>query len=168
MTEQELVTKLEECFIYNSETGEISWKVCAGRWKTIPVGTIVGYVNKNDGRKYLRFNDKLYSIHRLAWLFTHGRWPNGEIDHIDGNPLNNRIDNLRDVDSATNKENTISARKNNKCNLLGVSFHSQTGKFRARIQVGGKQKHIGLFDTPEEAHAAYITAKRKLHKGCTI
>lgn len=105
--------------------------------------------------------------HRLAWLYVYGEWPNGDIDHIDGDRLNNRIANLRDVSRRVNLENQRRPKACNKSGFLGVkTFRDQ--RFQARIQVRGVQLHLGTFDTPHEAHAAYVAAKRNLHQGCTL
>ena len=104
---------------------------------------------------------KKRAAHRLAWLYMTGEWPADEIDHIDGDPTNNRFANLREANSAENKQNMRRARSGSKSGLLGVSPHQ--GKWQARIHICGKVKRLGLFKTPEEAHLAYLTAKRELH-----
>jgi hypothetical protein len=104
--------------------------------------------------------------HRLAWLHFYGEWPVGDIDHINGNRDDNRISNLRDVPHAVNGENRRKPHRNNVCGLLGVGFFR--GKWRARISYRGALHALGSFDRPEQAHNAYIEAKRLLHKGCTI
>ena len=110
-----------------------------------------------------------YWAHRLAWLFVYGNNPSDQIDHINGDATDNRISNLRIVTSAINSQNLHSAHPNNKYSgLLGVSWHPQTGKWAARIQVDGRQISLGLYFNPQDAHSAYLEAKRKLHIGCTI
>lgn len=108
--------------------------------------------------------------HRLAWVHVHGSWPAGDIDHINGDKLDNRIANLRDVTRSVNKENMRSARGDNKVGLLGVHVRRQntTRPYVASIRVSGKLIHLGAHNTPEAAHAAYLEAKRRLHSGCTI
>lgn len=118
-------------------------------------GYLLGSV---DGRQYL--------VHRLAWLYANGAWPNGDIDHINGQRTDNRIENLRDVPRRINQENIRFARSHSKTGLLGVS--PKDGRYRARINVHGRAVYIGKFDTAEKAHHAYLEAKRKLHDGCTI
>lgn len=107
-----------------------------------------------------------YTEHRVIWALRHGAWPLGVIDHVNGTKTDNRISNLRDVSRRVNNENKTRARTDNKLGLLGVE---QRGKsFRASIQANGRIHKIGTFPTAEAAHAAYLTAKRKLHEGCTI
>jgi len=89
------------------------------------------------------------------------------LDHINGVRSDNRLENLRDASDTLNAENKHVAQKNSKTGLLGVTVHDAT-HFRARIQVKGCYADLGLFKTPEAAHAAYIKAKRLLHEGCTI
>jgi hypothetical protein len=99
----------------------------------------------------------------------YGKWPEGEIDHINGNKADNRICNLRDVDRSTNQQNAKKAQSNNKsAGLLGVSLHKSRNKFRAQITYDKKRHHIGYFDTAELAYAAYLSEKRRRHAGCTI
>lgn len=108
----------------------------------------------------------MYLAHRLAWLFSNGQWPSQVIDHIDGNPQNNRIANLRDASIQANQENQRRAQRSNRSSgLLGSHFDAQTGRWMAKISVMNKTIHIGRYDTPQEAHTAYVSAKRNLHKG---
>jgi hypothetical protein len=107
-----------------------------------------------------------YAAHRLAWLYVHGEWPKQDIDHINGDKLDNRISNLRDVSTRTNTENRRTAMSNNKSKLLGVRKMGK--KWAAHIGTNGRTRYLGSFLTPEEAHAAYLVAKRELHAGCTI
>lgn len=85
---------LESLFEYDKETGDLTWKV-----KTSPrtnIGDIAGYTNKSDGYRMLCVNSTYYSAHRIAWYLYHKQDPFGKkIEHIDGNPLNNSINNLK-------------------------------------------------------------------------
>ena len=137
--------------------------------KRVKVNSLAGTVRKQDGgRLHIAFRGKRYLAHRLAWLFVYGKWPEGVIDHLNGNSLDNRISNLRDVSNTVNSQNQRKSRSDNQAGFLGVSWHSRTRKFLAQIQINGVKTHLGLFTTPEEAHAAYLAAKRKYHEGCTI
>lgn len=156
---------LRKSLEYNPETGEFRWKISAGRARA---GSPAGTVDKSRGRLHIQFQGKLNLGHRLAWLLTYGKWPEKVIDHLDGNPLNNRISNLRDVSNSVNSQNQRKANSDNKTGLLGVSFHKRDGKFHAQIYANGKKKRLGYFPTAELAHAAYLAAKREIHAGCTI
>lgn len=156
---------LMDALDFNPETGVFVWKkptsnrVRAGR--VAGRVTVIGYVA-------IGIYGKLYSAHRLAWLWVYGEWPKNELDHIDHNRQNNAINNLRNVTRSQNNENRITAQSNNIVGLLGVSFLKDTRKYQARIQINGKQKKIGYFPTAEEAHAAYVKEKRANHATCTI
>lgn len=157
------VEKLREVFSYDAETGILTWRDRVGN---VAAGSVAGRIT-NKGYIQIGVCGKRYMAHRLAWAYVHGYWPNGDIDHIDGDRLNNRIANLRDVSRAVNSQNERRARSSNKsCGLLGVS--ASLSKWRALIRVDGKKLYIGTFDTPKAAHEAYLSAKRELHEGCTI
>jgi hypothetical protein len=94
--------------------------------------------------------------HRLAWFYVYGQWPVADIDHINGNTKDNRIDNLREATRSQNLGNR-KINKNNKTGLKGV-YLDYRGKYRAQITAGGnsKTKYIGSFTTAQEAHTAYM------------
>lgn len=97
-----------------------------------------------------------------------GDWPEGEIDHIDGNKVNNRFANLRLADHTLNVQNVRAPRAHNNGGHLGASLDKRSGKWRGVITVGGRSRYLGTFATPQEASAAYLEAKRLLHPGCTL
>ena len=101
--------------------------------------------------------------HRVAWAMTYGRWPEGVIDHINGERDDNRIDNLRDVSVQANAQNTRSTSRN-PTGLRGVAYRRAGAKrYSARIVVDGRCRWLGSYATAEEAHAAYLVAKSELH-----
>lgn len=160
--------QLQGILSYNPKTGAFQYRVKRGAQNA---GTVAGG-KMVRGNWSIGINYKRYSAHRLAWLYMTGIWPENEIDHIDGNPLNNRWDNLREVTGAQNKQNYRRPRIDNKSGYLGVYLHGKnkngSDRWRARINLDGKAVHLGLFDTPQEAHAAYVEAKRKLHAFGTL
>ena len=116
----------------------------------------------NSGYKQGKILGVVYLAHRVAWAMAHGVWPTGEIDHVNGNRTDNRASNLRQASRAENCRNAgISVR--NSSGLKGVSWDSQTGKWRAQIRTGSSSTSLGRFSTPEEAHAAYCAAAQKHH-----
>lgn len=121
-----------------------------------------------EGYWRIWINGRHYAAHRLAWLFVYGKWPDGEVDHIDGAKNNNRIKNLRVTTKAGNQQNQRKARKDNKSGLLGVYWRPDTEKWRATIQTNKKRISLGNFDSADLAYEAYIKAKRRLHSTCTI
>lgn len=116
------------------------------------------------GQRYfhLSINNKRYMKHKLVFFIHHGYAPK-IIDHIDGNTLNNNIQNLREADKFQNRWNA-KVRKQSSIGLKGVTYHPQTKKFRARISCKYKIYSLGLYKTKEEAHQAYCKASLELHK----
>lgn len=146
-------------FVYDEHSGEFFWsdtQTPAFRGKR------AGSFDK-DGYILLTLKYKKFRAHRVAWMFKYGEWPVGVIDHIDGNPANNRISNLRDVSASVNSQNQVSAGRVTSTGLLGA-FKCRD-KFSASIKVHGKRTYLGVFDTAELAHAAYMNAKAKVHAG---
>jgi hypothetical protein len=156
--------RLKELFDYDKITGVFV------RIKSVSNTKVGDVVKKKDSHGHLqvRIDGKQYSAHRLVWLFLFGKWPSGQIDHINGVRSDNRLENLRDVNATINAQNIHNARSDSKTKLLGAAFHKASGKYVAQISVDKKIKHLGLFSTPEEAHQQYLAAKRNLHVGCTI
>ena len=145
--------QLKEIVRYNPRTGA---------FRLIASGKPIGGKSSHGTYKYIRIriNAHSYYAHRLAWLYVHGVWPK-LIDHINGNGLDNRLNNLR---VATHTQNHINSKRyaNNKVGLKGVSI-GNAGRFRATTKHRGKQILIGHFDNPQDAHAAYINKVRQLH-----
>lgn len=100
--------------------------------------------------------------HHAAWIIYFGKGPENQIDHIDRNPENNAISNLRE---ATNSQNSFNktAQRNNKLGIKGVSFRKDRGKYQASICAGGVRKNLGLFNTPDQASDAYQKASKSAH-----
>lgn len=105
---------------------------------------------------------KFVSAHRVVWLIIHGRLPINQIDHINGDRTDNRFCNLRE---ATNSENAQNRKLSimNSSGYTGVSWHKRKSKWVARVGINYRRMSLGNYDTPEEAYAAYLSAKKKLH-----
>lgn len=160
--------QLREVIHYDQSTGVFTRKVrLAQRHQVGDRADTEITTEKMRGYRRVSLYGERYLAHRLAWVYVYGVWPTKHIDHINGNRGDNRIENLREADDRLNLENLHSAKVTNVSRLLGVQRH-HLGRWRARIQVNGKLVHLGLYDTPEEAHQAYLKAKRELHEGCTI
>jgi len=151
--------ELRSLVSYDPETGEF-----------IRLSTGSAISVRPDSEGYVGFSvaGQKDRAHRWAWLYMTGEWPLEDIDHIDGVRSNNAFRNLRAVSRVTNSQNQRRARSNNKTGLLGAHWHAAAGKFTAQISVRGKRTHLGLFATAEDAHAAYVEAKRRLHAGGTL
>ena len=151
--------ELRAAFSYNPKTGV---------FVRLSTGRNAGHA-KDNGYLHFDVNGRKYGAHRLAWLYVTGEWPVGDVDHIDGVRDNNRFSNLRDVSRTVNLQNLRAAKSHNKSTgLLGAYFHKQTGRYTSRIRVNGKDRHLGMFSTAQEAHAAYLAAKRSDHPGSML
>ena len=148
---------LKEILDYDPETGIFRWKVSR---QGIRIGAEAGNLRK-EGYRRIAVNGKSYFAHRLVWLYIHGKFPDNCIDHINGIKDDNRIANLRE---ATNQQNLFNRGKykNNTSGHKGVSFHKPANKFQAKIRINRKLKHLGYFDSKEEASAAYQKVAKKL------
>lgn len=153
-----------ELFHYDQETGIIIWIVSK---KGLKAGSYAGYID-SAGYRIIRIKGRNYKAHRLAWLLAYHFFPSLDIDHINGDRSDNRIENLRQVTNSENQQNQRIARKDNKTGMLGVCFHEHSKKFNARIKLNGKQISLGYFETAAEAHEKYLHAKRQFHPACTI
>jgi hypothetical protein len=155
--------QLKEFLEYDKETGVFIRKI---DWYKSKKGDIAG---TDDGRGYKKIwiLGKKYLLHRLAWLYVYGKFPDNDIDHINGNPSDNRIENLRDVSKSCNLQNQSRMHKNNKSGMLGVVAHY--GKYRAQLTIKGITLKSKRFESKEEAHAEYIKMKRFYHgENCMI
>lgn len=142
--------RLKELLDYSPETGEFVWKVTKGsraiageKAGKTPCG-IHGYV-------FIRIDRKAYRAHQLAWLYVHGYFPDTDIDHINRVRHDNRIANLRVVSRSLNALNNGAA-----------GFSRSRDKWRAYITVDGRQRHLGIFETEQEASYAHRRAKEQL------
>jgi hypothetical protein len=151
------IDRLKEVLFYNPQTGQMSWRVPRGR---VRAGDLITCLN-SAGYIVVRVDNTLMRAHRVAWAMTYGFWPQ-EIDHINGNRSDNRIENLRECTRQQNMKN-LKKGKYNKSGLKGVSWHAACAKWQAHIKADGKNFYLGLFETKEEAHDAYIQASNKLH-----
>jgi len=150
---------LKSILSYDPETGLFLWKEKKqGRKKN----KIAGH-QRIDGYVELEINYKRFLAHRLAFYYIYGIFPKEDIDHVNGIKNDNRFLNLRTANRSENMQNVKNHRKDNKSGFLGVSFNKQYGKYVAQLVLNKKHVHISFHDNPENAHEAYIEAKRKLH-----
>ena len=158
------IVELRSVFAYSPLTGEIRRNDLPSR----PNCLATTKESAHRLRLSVNYKKKAILAHRLAWALHTGSWPNGEIDHINGDESDNRLVNLRDTSKSVNQQNKRNPRSDNKSGFMGVCWHKGAGKWRAQITVNGKVIYLGLYETTEAAHAAYLRAKRELHQGCTI
>lgn len=152
---------IKSVFHYNN--GHLFW---LGKRKGAPKNKPVGSL-AHGGYLHCMLDGKHYLIHRLVFLYFNGYLPEN-VDHINGNRADNRIENLRAVTKKGNQQNMRKAFSTSKSGLLGAFLSGKTNKWFSCICTAGKRVHLGTFNSPEEAHEAYIKAKRELHKTCTI
>jgi hypothetical protein len=156
------VDTIKEVLDYNQETGTFTWKVRTAQ--RIKIGDIAGSISKSaTSFGYLRIKlfGKSYLAHRLAWLITYGSFPNGILDHIDGDKLNNSIKNLREVTRKENMQNT-KLREDNTSGFNGVYFHQQRKKWVAYITEDNKMIYLGIFKNKEDAISKRIEADKAI------
>lgn len=168
--DQLTVEYLKSILEYHPATGEFTWLPRdSNRFKPSLVGTPAGYPKmKGRGKIYhhISIREKSYLRSRLAFFYMEGRWPEGVIDHKDGDSLNDSWGNLRDIDHVSNCENRKGRNRGKVVDApLGVSWNRFTEKYVARIGHKGKLLNLGGFDSAEEAEKVYIEAKRRLHGG---
>ena len=168
---------LKTLFLYDPETGDLIWKErplshfatknAQGVINSKCAGKVAGYKsflkNGDPCTIQVRFDTKLYKAHRIVWILLVGPIPPEMIiDHIDGNPFNNKLSNLR---LATVSQNAMNRgpQKNNTSGYKGVFFFKRDKSWQAQITISGKRKHLGYFDTPELAYSAYLSAEKVLY-----
>lgn len=160
MKKELTIERVRELFIYDSDTGCVTYRVRRGRIRAgTPAGSlkVTGYVEVHvDGHMVRRA--------RLAWALMHGRWPEHVIDHINHNRSDDRITNLRDVTHTENQRNQSGVRRNNTSGCVGVSFHKKKRRYAATIYVNGKSVFLGEFRDLESAIAARKRGK-EIHHG---
>lgn len=152
--------ELCEFFSYDKEDGILRWKkITTTRVKSgFPAGSL-----KKDGYIHVQLNGAEYLAHRIIWCMIAGEWPSEEIDHEDLDGSNNKWANLRQASPTQNRWNQ-GIKKSNTSGYKGVYFQKFSGKWMARIRVGEKQRlYLGIFDSPEEAGAAYNKAALQYH-----
>ncbi len=147
--------RLKELLHYDPETGHFTWVVAR---KGCRLSRSAGYT-RHDGYVCIRVDRQLYLAHRLAWIYMTGEWPANDLDHIGGDPTDNRWCNLRAATRAQNNLNT-KRRSDNASGYKGVFWSTQKQRWVARIHIDGKPKHLGSFKVAEDAYAAYCEAAK--------
>ena len=146
---------LDELFIFDSTIGFFN-RVSRGRAKA---GSRAGFVDVHGYRRICVSGVKLYE-HHLVWFYIHGEWPT-ELDHKDGDRSNNAFSNLRLADRSENNFNA--ERPVGASGLRGAYLDKRTMRWYSHIQLRGQVIHLGMFDSAEEAHQAFMTAVDRYH-----
>lgn len=145
---------LKSILHYDKNTGMFTWIKSSNR--KIRLGVEAGWMDSSSGYKRMKLLGKTYLQHRLAWLYSYGTWPSKEIDHIDGDVLNNSLTNLRDVYHYENMKNKKGHRGGR---LFGCYFDKVNNKWKAQLIFNKKRIFIGRYDLEKTAHEAYISMK---------
>ena len=161
------VARLRDLVHYESTTGVFTLRVDVSHIRKAGRRIdVVKHGRRSSGYRSVNILGRRFLAHRLAWALHFGEWPAHSVDHLNGERSDNRIANLRCATSATNAQNQRTHHANSKTGVMGV--HIDKGRYRAQITVNGSTKQVGVFDTVDEAHAAYLEAKRRYHPGCVI
>lgn len=156
-------SELQALLAYDPGTGVLTWKRRSGNpaFNARAAGKAAGHAKSDKNTSYINIavEGKFYKGHRVAWAIHYGTWPDHEIDHIDGDGLNNRITNLRDVPSAINKRNAR-MRSDNSTGYTGV-YRTRHGRWQASLRINGRQIHIGHYRTAEDAADARRAAQNE-------
>lgn len=158
----ELLNDIKTHLSYDRNTGLFLW--LTNRGGKARAFTYAGYKDP-DGYTRIQYNKKSWLAHHLAWFYIYGTLPDTDIDHINEIKTDNRPRNLRKVFGSIQNLNKSKPRADNKSTgLKGVTVNKQKHQERyvAAITLHGKRKYLGIFDTPEEAHSAYLVAKKDL------
>jgi len=157
------IERLRQLLAYDPDTGKFKWRasetMCGtrnSRWAGRPALT----GKHRQGYLQGRIDGKHVFAHRVAWALHYGMWPSSHIDHIDHDPSNNRIENLREVSSAENARN-MSKMKNNSSGITGVYWCKAFGKWNAKIRINRKLINLGRFSEFEDAVRCRKAAEAK-------
>lgn len=152
--------ELKKRLHYNPDTGIFIW-IKPSKHHSELLDKEAGTIQTSRGKSYrtIGIDGKVYLAHRLAWLFFYG-WMPKQIDHKNGNSLDNPILNLRE---ANNYQNTQNHTRTTKKNGLPTGVTMLGDKYRSRITAYKKVYYLGVFKTSKEASEAYLSARDELH-----
>jgi hypothetical protein len=162
---------LHHLFGYNPEEGILYWLPrpqsmfktyrTFKAWNSKNAG-MPAYTAVNKGYHYGRTMGNTFMAHRVIWLLQTGKWPDSEVDHIDGDRSNNKWENLR---LATHSQNNMnkSALSNNTSGVKGVFWNKRIQKWQSQIGLNGKRIHLGYYENIKDAAAAYASASLRYH-----
>lgn len=170
------VKTLRKLLELHHATGQLYWKArpasmfqdggfggaqaSANSWNSKNAGSAAFTLMQNGYRAGKVMGQQVYA-HQVVFALVHGRWPSGEVDHINGNRGDNRPENLRECLDGENHRNKAKGRRN-ASGVLGVYWHKGAGKWAASIRSKGVREHLGLFASLEDAAAARRDAETRL------
>ena len=144
------ISPMTDNLSYDPDTGIFTWKVSRGRCKA---GDQAGTLD-DEGYRSIQIDGKKIRAASIAWFIMKGCWPD-QVDHIDRNPDNNRWKNLRET---THQQNCYNRKRTQASGFTGV--YPKGKRWVSKIRLDGKNHHLGTFDTPELASAAYQQAAK--------
>ena len=154
--------ELKSLLMYDPATGVFTWRVnrnCQPKDSLAGTKTYHGYMA-------IKVNGVTHRAHRLAWLYVHGEWPTSELDHVNRVRSDNRIDNLRLTTRFLNMQNLTKTNTSSK--HVGVSRLGNNMRWRAYINIKGKQINLGVFKTEELALTARKSAEMTYYADATV
>lgn len=146
---------LRQRFRYDPETGKLYWRECSARskrWNARYAGT-EARAEHNEGYIRVSVDGTRYLAHRLVWCVHYGEWPEGQIDHINHDRVDNRLENLRVVNNTENSRNASLSRRNTS-GTVGVCWDARRERWVARIMVDRREVFLGYFKDYQSAVAA--------------
>lgn len=157
MSQDVEIQNIKACFSYDPQTGIVSWKTPFRRREGFQAGSV-----SKKGYRRIFFKGRMYRNHRIAWLLTHGEWPQGQLDHVNGIKDDNRIDNLRIATDSQNQFNRKLSRRNTS-GFKGVHFCKSSGLWKAEVYVNYKKHSVGRYRTRQAAAEAARLKREELH-----
>ena len=153
--------RLRELLHYDPETGFFTWRVSTAQ--SVQTGDRAGSMS-SWGYWRIEVEGRRYKSHQLSWLYVYGQFPEKRLDHKNRNRTDNRIANLREATPPQNNANSKTQR-NNTSGLKGAHWRGGRHKhgWRSTVTYNRKRIHLGIFPTPELAHAAYCQAAKELY-----
>ena len=153
------VERVRELFSYDAHSGSLTWKSKSGR--RCRIGSRAGYRAAN-GYVRVSVDGRFVFAHRVAWMLIHGELVPAAVcvDHINGDPADNRACNLRLATGGQNNANSR-IRSDNTSSYKGVTWAAKRSKWEVKIKVDKKKVHVGYFLDIDQAHAAYVAAAQK-------
>jgi len=153
-------SKLHGIFHYDAVSGNLLWKAHSRH------NSVAGSFT-DDGRFIIRIRNKKYRRSHVVFAMHNGRWPKEQIDHINRVRNDDRIENLREATHAENSRNKV--HRKSPAGLKGVTIINR-GRYLSSITLNKKTIRLGMFDTAQEAHEAYVRAAKELHGefACTL
>ena len=148
-------SELKEVLSYDEMTGQFVW--INPKTNRLKIGDVAGWLN-NKGYLHIKIGKASYKCHRLAWLYVYGEFPDGQLDHVNGNKNDNRINNLRSVSNKENGENR-KLHSSNTSGHRGISWNKKSNKWTATVRHLGQLHHIGQYSVLEDAVKAVKEAR---------